>query len=123
MDSNDLGSCGSGLKYTECHGKISEKQISRTFDPILFSKLPKAFQDQIIGDEKKKAKQGEVRPIISLDHQGYKFVAVGNRFLYSKKWKTFHDFLFDYIKDILGSEWGNSELKKPIQQRHPIMQW
>ena len=123
MDSNDSCFCGSGLKYKECHGKVSEKQISRTVDPFLFSKLPKAAQDQIISDEKKKEKQGEVRPIISLDHQGYKFVAVGNRFHYSKKWKTFHDFLFDYIKYILDSEWGNSELNKPLQQRHPIMQW
>ncbi len=123
MKRNDLCHCGSGLKYKECHGKVSEKQISKTVDPILFSKLPKAIQDQIISNEKKKAKQGKVRPIISLDHQGYKFVAVGSQLHYSKNWKTFHDFLFDDIKKVLGSEWGNSEIKKPLQQRHPIMQW
>lgn len=123
MKRNDLYHCGSGLRYELCHGKMSGKQISRTVDPILFSKLPKAVQDQIISNEKKKAKQGEVRPIISLDHQGYKFVAVGDRLHYSKSWKTFHDFLFDYIKKILGSEWGNFEFKKPLQQRHPIIQW
>ena len=100
-----------------------KKQISKTFDPILFSKLPMAIQDQIISDEKKKAKQGDVRSIISCDHQGYKFVAVGGQLHYSKNWKTFHDFLCDYIVKILGAEWYDSEIKNLPQQRHPIIQW
>ena len=123
MERNDLCHCGSGLRYEVCHGKMSGKQISSSFDPVLFSKLPENVQDEIINKEKTKAKQGTVRPIISLDSKGYKFVAVGNQLHYSKKWKTFHDLLFDYIKKVLDSEWGNSEIKKPIQQRHPIMQW
>ena len=29
----------------------------------------------------------------------------------------------DYIKQVLGSEWGNNELKKELDKRHPILQW
>lgn len=123
MERNDLCHCGSVLRYEECHGRIPEKYISKTVEPNLFSTLPENIQKNIIEDEKKTAKQGAVRPIISLDSKGYKFVAVGSQLHYSKNWKTFHDFLFDDIKKVLGSEWGNSEIKKPLQQRHPIMQW
>jgi hypothetical protein len=43
--------------------------------------------------------------------------------LYSNTWKTFTDFLGDYIKMTLGGDWGNSELKKPFEERHPVLQW
>lgn len=67
--------------------------------------------------------QGLGRPIISLKAFGERFVAVKNRLLHSKKWRTFHDFLFDYIKMALGQEWGTAQLAKPIEQRHPILVW
>ncbi|MBZ0109259.1 MAG: SEC-C domain-containing protein [Candidatus Scalindua rubra] len=123
MNKNDACHCGSGLRYDECHGKIPDKYISKTVEPNLFSRLPENIQKKIIEDEKKTAKQGAVRPIISLDAKGYKFVAVGNQLHYSKNWKTFHDFLHDYIKKILDPKWGNAELKKPFEQRHPVIQW
>jgi hypothetical protein len=31
--------------------------------------------------------------------------------------------LGDYLKDALGTEWGNAELLKPFDQRHPILVW
>jgi hypothetical protein len=43
--------------------------------------------------------------------------------MWSKNWKTFPDFLFDYIRNVLGADWGNAELKKPLSDRHPILQW
>jgi hypothetical protein len=54
------------------------------------------------------------------DHQ---FVAVGNKLYHSPIWKTFPDFLADYIKNILDSTWGNSELAKPFAERHTVIQW
>ena len=66
---------------------------------------------------------GDVRPIIHADFNGHKVVAVGNRVHYSKGWRTFADFLFDYIKTTLGEEWGTAELKKPPDAQHPIIQW
>ena len=39
------------------------------------------------------------------------FVAVGSKLYYSKRWRYFADFLADYMKMILGSEWGNAEYR------------
>lgn len=123
MRRNDLCHCGSGLKYKKCHGKLSEQTASKIVDPALFSRLPDEVKKKILKEETRKQTQGEIRPQISLDFKGYKFVAVGNRLHYSETWKTFHDFLFDYIKTCLTPEWGNAELKKPLEERHPILQW
>jgi len=68
--------------------------------------------------------QGHGRPIVSLRlDNGTRFVAVHNRLMHSKKWVTFHDFLGDYIKTAIGSEWGNAELKKPVEEQHPLLIW
>lgn len=67
--------------------------------------------------------QGHGRPIISTDFNDYKMVAVGNTVHFSKKWAYFPDFLMDYIKKKIGGEWGNEEIKKPFEERHPLMQW
>jgi len=42
---------------------------------------------------------------------------------WSQKWETFPDFLSAYLKTKLGPDWGNAELAKPFEQRHPILQW
>jgi len=47
---------------------------------------------------------------------------VGSRLHYGK-WETFADFLGNYIKNTIGSDWGNAEIAKPLEERHPIMQW
>lgn len=70
----------------------------------------------------RESQQGRGRPIIATEFQGDQIVAVGNR-IHWGKWKTFHDFLFEYIRTVLGADWGNTELKKPLNERHPIMQW
>jgi hypothetical protein len=67
--------------------------------------------------------QGLGNPIVSTEAFGQRFVAVKNRLLHSQKWRTFHDFLGDYIKMAMGSDWGNAELAKPLEQRHPILVW
>jgi hypothetical protein len=126
---NDPCPCRSGLKFKKCHGRsITDLSLkSETVGEKLFVRLPTRIQQEILKREVKekrwKTQYGQVRPTISTDFQGYKMVAVGNQLHYSKKWKTFHDFLFDYIKNCLGSEWGNSELRKDYAERHPILQW
>lgn len=67
--------------------------------------------------------QGLGRNIVSLQFDGYRLVAVGSKIYYSKNWITFHDFLFGYIKDVFGTEWGNAELQKPLSDRHAVLQW
>jgi hypothetical protein len=67
--------------------------------------------------------QGLGKPIISASFRGTRLVAVKNRLLQSKGWKTFHDFLGDYIKIAIGPAWGNAEIAKPPEQRHPMIVW
>lgn len=34
-----------------------------------------------------------------------------------------HDFLAQFQKETLGTDWGQSELAKPYSDRHPLLQW
>ena len=67
--------------------------------------------------------QGQGRPIISGKIGDYTAVATGSTIHWSRNWKTFSDFLSDYIKKTLGTDWINNELAKPLADRHPILQW
>jgi len=112
--------CGSGKKYKKCcRLKSTSKPIE--IPPEVMNKFQE-FQRQEMENEKL---YGKVRPMIHNNHQGHKIVTVGNRLHWAKekKWKTFPDFLMDYIKSTIGSGWGNTELKKPIEGRHQILQW
>lgn len=122
---NDKCPCGSGIKYKRCCGVTSPTQ-GQHMRVLEFGELPQEVQQAAIEHQRKEAERirryGHVRPAIATDHLGYKFVAVGNTLHYSKSWKTFHDFLVNYMA-VLGTEWGNAELKKLYAERHPVVQW
>ncbi|MEX0830401.1 MAG: hypothetical protein WD032_09160 [Nitrospirales bacterium] len=80
------------------------------------------FEKHKVQELQRQKQQGLGRQIISMEHKGYRFVAVGDRLHYGD-WKTFFDFLTHYIKETLGSEWGNAEIAKSLEERHPVMQW
>lgn len=67
--------------------------------------------------------QGEGKPIISDVVSDHRVVAVGNTIHYSRNWKFFPDFLSDYLKSVMGIEWGNAEIKREWDERHPLMCW
>lgn len=117
---NDPCPCGSGKKYKKCHGDAAHG------DPlaaVLAAAQGRRARLQA-AERQRVEQQGLGKPIISVSvDNGHRFVAVGNRLLSSKNWTTFHDFLGDYLKDALGADWGNAELQKPFDQRHPILFW
>lgn len=115
---NDPCPCGSGKKFKKCCLNKAE-DIAFESDSELRLKIAQlqARQQQI------QKQQGLGRTIISMEFQGYRFVAAGSRLYHSKQWKTFHDFLFGYLKLVLGKEWGEHEFKKPFNEQHPILQW
>jgi hypothetical protein len=118
---NDSCPCGSGRKYKRCHGETAQKAnaIGDGMPPEFQNKL-----EQLKTEQKQREKQqGKGRPIISSEFQGYRLVAVGDSIQYSKSWKSFHDFLLDYMKVTIGRDWGNREIAKPLLDRHPILQW
>jgi len=117
---NDPCPCGSGKKYKKCHGGITH--LERIAE--VKAAVPRMRARHEAKEHQRTEQQGLGRPIIAATtDNGHQFVAVKNRLLYSKQWKTFHDFLIDYLTDALGSEWGNAELSKPLDQRHPILVW
>jgi hypothetical protein len=92
-------------------------------DEILPKEVVEHFNEQMRKNAEWKQKYGEVRPIIHTDFDDKKIVAVHNKLYYSNRWRTFPDFLVNYAQGVLGSEWGNSELKKTLRERHQIMKW
>jgi hypothetical protein len=80
------------------------------------------FEMHKVKELQRQKQQGLGRPIISTQYKDYRFVAVANRMFYGK-WKSFSDFLMEYIKQAINGGWGNAEIAKPWEERHPLMQW
>lgn len=117
---NEPCPCGSGKKYKKCHGDLAH--LDRV--SAAMAAVPRIRARLDAKEHQRIEQQGHGKPIIAATTDtGHQFVAVRNRLLYSKKWKTFHDFLGDYLKDTLGSDWGNAELQRPFDQRHPVLVW
>ncbi|MEK6857928.1 MAG: SEC-C domain-containing protein [Nanoarchaeota archaeon] len=112
---NDKCPCGSGRKFKKCHLGKEMDFTSVTVD--------QKFQEMKTQEHQRREQQGLGREIISIKHKGQRFVAVGSKLYSSKNWNTFHDFLTDYIKNALGIDWGNDQLKKDFKERHPILHW
>lgn len=77
----------------------------------------------VVPELQRMLQQGRGKPIIAMRFKGEWFVATGSKMYHSARWKNFHDFLGFYIKQLLGGEWGNLELKRPREERHPLMVW
>lgn len=114
---NERCPCGSLKKHKHCCGALP-RVTTRELPPEIAAHMAevKALH------RRREQQQGLGRPIISVVFGEYRLVAVRNRIMWAKNWKTFHDFLFGYIKNALGAEWGQNELTKPLTERHPILQ-
>lgn len=114
---NEKCPCGSGKKFKRCHGSAVHLE---QFDPAIVQMQRRAEAAYV----QRQRQQGLGKPIISAEtSSGHRLVAVKNRLLHSNGWKTFHDFLCHYIKMALDPAWGNTELAKPPEERHPILNW
>jgi hypothetical protein len=60
-------------------------------------------------------------PITVRTREGHIGQLVGDSLFLSRTWKTFHDFLLEYIVMVLDREWFAAEVKKPAQERHQII--
>ncbi|GGB73172.1 hypothetical protein [Blastomonas aquatica] len=92
-------------------------------DPVLINALNQSREHFKAKEFIRQAQQGRGKPIIATKWNDHQVVAVGNKVMFSKSWKTFVDFLGHYLKDKLTPEWGNAEIAKPLAERHTIMQW
>src|SRR3984957_17761753 len=120
---NESCPCGSGKKFKKCCGAI-DRADSAFVPPRELQEAMRLEADRFKAREhRRRLMQGLGRPIISFETLGYRCVAVGGTIHWSKKWKTFHDFLFEYIKQVLTPSWGQAELAKPALDQHPIIHW
>lgn len=122
MSRNKIGrnqkcTCGSGKKYKRCHGSITR------IPPQLEQEINLHEQRHLASQAIIQKQQGHGKNIIAVKHKNHQLVVVGKKVFYSDKWETFHDFLFEYIIHILGSEWFNNEISKPPSERHIIVKW
>lgn len=120
---NDSCPCGSGKKYKRCHGAQSNVPPLRRTPKELEDAGGLLLERAKAAEKQREQQQGFGRSIISTELNGTRFVAVGKRLMWSNNWKTVPDFLGDYIRSTLTPEWGNAELAKPLEQRHPILVW
>jgi SEC-C motif len=118
---NEACPCGSGLKYKKCHASSGGPPAGRAASAV--PNLQKVLEQMRASERIRQTQQGLGRPIIALKSGDRQIVAVGNKVYFSDKWKTFPDFLAEYMKQKLGSDWGNAEIAKPLAERHPLMQW
>lgn len=111
--------CNSGKKYKHCCGSLTDTPKRVPASPEIIRALEAHYAKERI----RQKQQGLGRPIIAARFNDDQIVAVGKAIYWSKKAKTFADFLGEYIKRALGSDWGNAELAKPLDQRHTLLQW
>jgi hypothetical protein len=124
---NDPCPCGSRRKYKKFCIRLRIVDQRRERSPIDQGALLREHQRVMDEFARRKrdrtATYGYVRPVISMTVGDTRHVAVGSTLHWSKAWKTVPDFLSDYIKRTLGEGWGTAEIRKPLADRHPIMQW
>lgn len=110
--------------YKECCGNLLSNNphtfqpFPRPIPPEVYAAIERHKADELIRQQQ----QGLGNPIIATKFKDRQVVAVGNTIYHSPRWKTFQDFLSDYLKMTLGQEWGNAEIAKPLAERHPILQ-
>lgn len=108
--------CGSGKKFKRCHGSVARNEVP-------WAQIQQEVARARVAQVQRERQQGLGRGILSAEYAGHRLVAVKNRLMSSKKWRTFHDFLFDYIRTAMGPDWGNAEIAKPLNERHPFLLW
>jgi hypothetical protein len=97
----------------------------RNLPPELWAAIDQKRKEMKAAEVQRRKQQGLGRPIVSHEHNGFRFVAVGMKLLWEKadRWKTFHVFLNDYLHRLFGVDWVRTEKAKPEQERHPIVRW
>jgi hypothetical protein len=72
---------------------------------------------------RRRQQQGLGAPIDSWEANESRHVRVNDIVYKSNTWRTFEDFLFDYVKLLLTADWAKPEFSKPVIERHPLMRW
>ena len=115
---NDPCPCGSGKKYKKC----CLEKMSYTIGPSIPFEVIEKYQEHLKRERERVLKFGQVKSDIGTEYKGKNVIAVGSRIYFTDK-PFFSDFLFEYLSIKLGEEWRKTELAKPFEEQHQIMQW
>ncbi len=115
--------CGSGKRYKKCHGALVPSEASQQLPPHIWAGIDQKLKEKKAEIAQREKQQGLGHPIITAQNNGYRIVAVGNRFRASKQWQTFHDFLRDFFLESLGMEWLKSQAMLPTEKQHLVLRW
>ncbi|WP_370111980.1 hypothetical protein [Bradyrhizobium yuanmingense] len=88
-------------------------------DAVLRQAMRRAQAERV----QREKQQGRGRGIVSTVLNGHRIVGVGNTVFTSTNWRTFQDFLRDYLIDRLDRDWFNAERAKDIVDQHQIARW
>lgn len=116
--------CGSGKKYKFCHGSLN-KRDPHSVNTDIPEEVKRKIQEINTKRHAYEVAHGKSKPIISTEFKDYRIVFVGNELHYAKKEtvKYFTDFLTNYIRLKIGTEWGNQEIAKDLEERHQVLKW
>jgi hypothetical protein len=112
--------CGSGKKYKRCHGAFA---VNDTLPPEIRAGIDQKIREVEALRKRREQQQGLGRPIVAAKMRDYQLVMVGNRMLRSANWRTFHDFLRDFLFNLLGQPWLAREREKIAADRHRMVRW
>ena len=97
---NDPCPCSSGRKFKKCCESGSAVDVQR------------------------RRQQGLGNPIESrVLPTGVRTVVAGEYVYASSQWRTFHEFLIDYLPRVFGEPWWSTELARNEEERHPVLKW
>lgn len=108
--------CGSGKKYKRCHGAVA-----RAMPPRMVAQVDASRRAHEAKELLRARAEGHGRPVIALDAQGVRVVAVGSRVFQSRNWRFFTDFLLDYLKSVFGPGWAKR--MNSGGQAHGLLRW
>ena len=125
---NDRCPCRSGKKFKQCHLAAPRSLLipasppePSPIPPHVWAEIDRRTRRERAQEQARITAYGNTRPIIHVpDYAGYQLVVVRNRVYYSKKWKYFTDFLFDYGIGKMGQEWFEDQKSKAITEQHPL---
>lgn len=68
-------------------------------------------------------KYGHVKNLVTWKWKDHRIVCVGSDIHYGREWKSFHDFLLDYIWILCDQNWVMRQYELEVAQRHVVLQW
>ena len=123
INRNSLCPCESGRTYKNCCERIQVTQVFGEAAPeVISAYIPMLVRQQRFFREHDNA-YGEGRFSQSFILGEDRILVVGGQIYSAPKDYTFHDFLVEYIVEVLGTDWAVAEVEKRPKDRHLLMRW